>query len=295
MTPPERRPFPFIVGQHRSGTTLLRLMLDAHPQLAIPPETQFIPLVAQRCAAAADPRRSFLDTLTGHPHWPDVHVDDAVLDERLQALEPFDVGDALRAFYALYAERFGKPRFGDKTPRYVLHMELIERLLPEACFIHIIRDGRDVTLSVMDEQRRAGKTVRAAHVARRWREKIALARSQAHRLNAYAEIRYEDLVLDTEAALRRVCDAIDLKWDPAMLEYHATAPARLAELVSVDAKWATVGERRARHAWAAHPPEPTRVGRWRREMSPADRRSFEEEAGDLLRELGYEPGARVER
>src|SRR6266446_5807557 len=72
-------PAPFIVGVGRSGTTLLRLMLDAHPDLAIPPETRFIPLAAQSCATATDPAKSLVETLTSRVHWPDFHVDGAVL------------------------------------------------------------------------------------------------------------------------------------------------------------------------------------------------------------------------
>ena len=102
-------PAPFIVGVGRSGTTLLRLMLDAHPDLAIPPETRFIPLAAQSCATATDPAKSLVETPTSRVHWPDFHVDGAVLAERLAAIEPFSLSAALHTFHVLYAERFGKP------------------------------------------------------------------------------------------------------------------------------------------------------------------------------------------
>jgi hypothetical protein len=286
-------PAPFIVGQHRSGTTLLRLMLDAHPELAIPPETQFIPLVAERCAGAADPGAGFVAMLLEHTHWDDFHLDGELLRERLSYVHPFELGAALRVFYSLYAERFGKSRWGDKTPRYVRHMELIQRLLPEARFVHLIRDGRDVGLSVLDERLVAGKSRGSLeHVAERWVEKIRYARRQAAELRYYVEIRYEDLVLDTEYTLRRICDFVDLRWDVGMLEYHRSSPVRLAELVTVDEKWSTAAQRRSRHALTARPPEPSRVGRWKTEMAEPDLIAFEHVAGELLAQLGYEIGAR---
>jgi len=61
----------------------------------------------------------------------------------LQKITPFHVDAAIRCFYRLYAAQLGKERWGDKTPSYGRHMRAIEQVLPEACFIHIIRDGRD--------------------------------------------------------------------------------------------------------------------------------------------------------
>src|SRR5712671_1777830 len=89
-------PAPYIVGVGRSGTTLLRLMLDAHPDLAIPPETTFVPLMIQACERAPDPREAFLETVTSHRRWADLHLDRDALARRLVASETFDIGDALR-------------------------------------------------------------------------------------------------------------------------------------------------------------------------------------------------------
>ena len=116
--PSKRRPPPFIVGVARSGTTLLRLMLDAHPELAIPPETHFVPRLIKLVDGGAGPGE-VATFLAGHPRWGDYGLDAAELERRLDALEPFDAGSALRAFYGLYAEGQGKPRWGDKSPPYV--------------------------------------------------------------------------------------------------------------------------------------------------------------------------------
>jgi hypothetical protein len=123
-------PAPFIVGAERSGTTLLRLMLDAHPDLAVPPETHFIARTAEACQDASDPRQAFLETVTSHRRWGDFRIQGDLLAQRISTIEPFDLSAALRAFYELYAERLGKPRWGDKTPNYVHRMTLIQGLLP---------------------------------------------------------------------------------------------------------------------------------------------------------------------
>jgi Sulfotransferase family len=286
-------PVPFIVGVSRSGTTLLRLMLDAHPELAIPPETHFIPLVARNCADAANPRDCFIETVTSHLYWPDSHVDGQALTDSVAAIDPFNVGDALRSFYRLYAERFGKPRWGDKTPGYVHKMDLIQEFLPEAHFVHIIRDGRDVALSLNEAWRTSGRVKPIQEAAHWWMAKLSKARHQASELSFYLEIRYEDLVLESEATLRRICDFIDLPWNPLMLEYYKTAEERLAELVAFDRKKATnIEQRRAKHMWTTRPPEASRIGRWRTEMSASDRQEFEAIAGELLAELGYDGGSR---
>lgn len=273
---------------------MLRLMLDAHPDLAIPPETHFIPEVSRACGKAldnsGDPRRVFLDTVTSHRRWEDFKLEEPVLAERIAAIESFDLGQALRVFYGLYAQRFGKPRWGDKTPPYVRNMELVGGLLPEARFLHVIRDGRDVALSSMGLWFGPGSVEEAA---RRWQSAIREARRQAESLPHYLEVRYEDLVTDTEATLKVVCDFVDLPWDPVMLEYHETAEERMGEMhrdvTLPDGETVVSGEQRTGiHALTNRPPQSNRIGRWRTGMAEGDRETFEGIAGETLSDLGYE-------
>jgi len=286
-------PVPFIVGTGRCGTTLLRLMLDAHPDLAIPPETHFIPDVARRCAGAVDPRSAFLDAILDNPTWPDFGLDADDLYEAVADLGPFDVGNALRRFYCLYADRHGKSRWGDKTPGYAAAMRLVHELLPEVRFIHLIRDGRDVALSYRDLWFGPGSVTEAADW---WLARIEVARAEAAGLPAgqYLEVRYEELVQRPETALQEICRFLHLPWEAAMLDYHAQARDRLTELErdahTWDGKPLRAADRVAIHARVSEPPNPDRLGRWRREMARAERMAFEDRAGKLLRELGYEVG-----
>lgn len=286
---------PFVVGVSRSGTTLLRLMLDAHPELAIPPETHFVPKAIKVCAKADDPRRTFLDIVTSSARWHDHHIDEDLLREKLDGMEPFDVGEALRAFYETYAERVSKRRWGDKTPMYVRHMKAISRALPEARFVHLIRDGRDVALSATKAKMGPG-TVQAW--AERWRSQIEQARAARGALEGkYTEVRYEDLVSDPETVLKRVCAFVSLSWAPVMLEYHRRAPERIRELNNdLPGRGERPGrrgeERVAMHALTGSPPRVDRIGAWKTEMTAEEVGRFEEVAGETLVRLGYERAGR---
>jgi hypothetical protein len=286
-------PMPVIVGAPRSGTTLLRLMLDAHPDLAIPPETGFLPALAE--ASVESPSSpAALARLMAHfppdaPAWPDFGLDESALVAAIAALPEVTPAEAGRCFYRLYAKRFGKPRWGDKTPGYAFHMPAIQSLLPEAAFIHIIRDGRDAALSLRPLWFAPGQDIPA--LARHWRSFVLAARAGGAVCRCYIEVRYEDLVATPEAELRRVCAFLQLRWDPAMTTPHLRAPARLAEHQErrrTDGGLVVGREQRLEQQWrCATPPDPARVGVWREAMDDRMRTEFDAAAGDLLRVLGY--------
>jgi hypothetical protein len=287
-----RTPAPFVVGVNRSGTTLLRMMLDAHPDLTIPPETHFVPELIEVAEGPSPTPEALLATITRQREWGDFGLSEEQLLESFRAIEPLNAGDALRAFYSAYAERVGKPRWGEKTPIYVKSMRKIERALPEARFVHVIRDGRDVALSIRD---RAVKEHPIDRIAERWVRRITRAREQAKRLAHYEEIRYENLILDTHATLERVCEFFELRWDDAVLDYHRHSAERLEEMkreLPEDGKRTTlsVERRMATHARTTTKPDPKRVSRWRESMDRSDRELFESIAGPLLVELGYQIG-----
>ena len=294
---PDEPPAPFVVGVARSGTTLLRLMLDAHPELAIPPETHFIPKLAKamgeipKSAGEDEMRRRAHAVITEHRRWPDFGLDAHELDRRFDHTEPFNATHALRAFYALYAEQQGKPRWGDKSPSYVRRIRRVHAVLPEAHFIHLIRDGRDVALSQLEVHHGNDKVVDAAT---EWVEGIEKARRVGGGIGeAYMEVRYEDLVSGPRPVLERVCARIDLDFDPAMLDYHRGAEDRMAETVrdmSRGEGQITAEQRARQHENVSKPPQRGRAGRWRKDMSAEQQAAFESVAGALLADLGYEVG-----
>jgi len=187
------------------------------------------------------------------------------------------VGEAIGAVYDAYAARQAKTRWGDKTPMYMQHLGLLERLFPDALSVHLIRDGRDAALSflampegIVTETWAHPRS--AADFACQWRTEVAAARRLGERAGErYLEVRYEDLVAAPERELRRICDLAGLAFEAGMLDY--------AGRVDVSAK--------PHQQSLTRPPTPG-LRNWRTELAPADVAAFEEIAGDLLRELGYE-------
>jgi hypothetical protein len=281
----ERPPAPFIVGMGRSGTTLLRMMLDAHSTLAIPPEANFRSALTAFERGGAD---AAVEAIVGNELWADYGLSAEELAHRVRKREPQAFADVLRTFYELYAERRGKPRWGNKTPYFIARMTLVQEHIPEARFVHIVRDGRDVALSTVPVWFGPNDVV---GVAREWRQMLGLARRQAPSLMHYAEVRYEDLVRDPATVLRRLCELLELEWEPSMLDYHRHAAGQLAsELGDVveGGRRVSADERMAIHPLIGRPPQLDRVERWRREMDPADVRAFESVAAETLRTFGYE-------
>lgn len=291
---------PIIVGSPRSGTTLLRFMLDSHPEVAIPPETGFLVLGEQLVGAGDALRERFADAVTAYPPsapaWPDFGIPAESFRRQLAGLQPFSVADGFRLFYRLYAGRFGKPYYGDKTPTYCRHLWAIERLLPEARFIHLVRDGRDVAVSLRPRWFSPGPDI--VTQARYWRDNVAAAREQGPGCRHYLELRYEDLLRAPEAALRRVCGFLGLSYHPAMLRYHERTPERLREhggRVRPDGSVALTREERLRQQeLTTRPPDLSRIGTWKRSLSQDECLRFQEVAGNLLRDLGYLEGAEAE-
>lgn len=284
---------PFLVGSPRSGTTLLRLMLDAHPDLAIPPETWFLTQGRHLQGRGEALREQFFQMIVtfpaSAPAWGDFQIPAAEFRRRLAEIRPFTVADGFRLFYRMYAGRFGKSRWGDKTPLYSHHLRYIEELLPEARFVHIIRDGRDAAVSLRERWFSPGHDigVQAAY----WRDNILAARREGAACRHYLEVRFEDLIRDAEAVLRRICAFVDLDFRPEMLRYYERAPLRLEEhqarhkadggvLVSRE-------ERLRQQAHTLRSPDPAKIGLWREALTEEEARRFEAVAGSVLAACGY--------
>jgi hypothetical protein len=282
---------------------MLRLMLDSHPELAITPETHFIPGLAELCASAADPAAVALEAIVDTDRWPSFELDPDALRRQAATARCRSLADVLRLFYSSYAASRQKPRWGDKTPFYVLAMPRIARLLEEAHFVHIIRDGRDVALSVIPLWW-GPKSVPEA--AAWWAARVRRGRRAGADLR-YLEVRYEQLVERPETELGRICSFIGLDFDPEMLSFNTRvqeqpsvvaphlvdltlAAALAAEPEAPEPAQALITPQEMHARLAARlsgPPDAASVERWRTEMTAAEIRQFDEIAGDLLVELGY--------
>ena len=268
-----------LLGVSRSGTTLLRVILDRSPGIAIPDESFFVPLLARRHGGTID-ADSFLDDVSRIPAVRDWGV--ALADVAGRVRSGMHTGEAIAAIFDAYAAAAGKPRWGDKTPMYMRHLELLGELFLDAQYVHLIRDGRDAALSFL--QMPEGTFTRTwAHpttptqFACLWRKEVGDARSLGRRAGAsrYHEVRYEELVAEPEATVRAICTFAAIPFEPAMLDYTGA--------VDVSAK---------PHQQRLLTPPTSGVRSWRDDLSADDVAAFESVAGELLGELGYEAGSR---
>jgi hypothetical protein len=260
----------FIVGCPRSGTTLLRGLLQSHPNLTIPTESHFIPSLYKAYGDPASPEEA-------------IRLGRRILN--LQWVQRWELNLAPEGFancsnyrevvcrvFEAWAEREGKPRWGDKTPQNLTEMPTLLAIFPEAKIIHIVRDGRDVAVSWLRTPYHPRNTYYAAYLWHRWVQQ-AYRTGQAMAPESHLLIRYEDLLRDTPATMHKVCKFIGEPYTEAVLQ-----PTRVA-----------IGLDTSKHQISSTKIVPTNTGKWRTGLSREDRVRFESVAGDLLETLGYEP------
>lgn len=285
----------FIIGSPRSGTTLLRLMLTTHDAIVVPPECGFMlwlePEFGRWTAAElADPHNR--DRLAARivaarkfETWGLSHGQ--VLDAIADAASGGYAG-ACEAVYRLWGARQGKSAaiWGDKNNHYLSHVDALKALYPSARFLHIVRDGRDVACSYREVMAlrtaspyRPELPVEIGQIAVRWSGDVRVIRAQLGRLalGDALEIRYEDLVLDPEGGLERICRWFGVSFDPGMLRFHEANRQRgLEPAATIDWKARTLD-----------PVNTATVGRHLSVLSDEERREFESTAGAELAAYGY--------
>ncbi len=265
----------FIVGCPRSGTTLLRNLLRSHPQLTFPSESHFIP---------------WFYRAYGHPRTERDAVALAARILRLQwvrqwhiRVEPGEFAPD-RTFQAVthrlfeaWTRKEGKHRWGDKTPHYVEEIPVLAELFPAGRIIHIIRDGRDVALSWL----KAGFEPRNLYTAATlWKRYASAGRRDGALLPpaTYLEVRYESLVNQPDATMRKVCGFIGEPYTEVVLRPSPIRGILRPKIIGGGLPEAASKLERIAPA-AVH---------WPTEMTQADRLLFESIAGELLQTLGYD-------
>ncbi|MBO0772591.1 MAG: sulfotransferase [Actinobacteria bacterium] len=268
-----------VFGCPRSGTTLLQLMLHAHPRIAIPPETRFV-LTAYRARNGWDlrteaGRRALAQWITGRREslFADLGLDGDEITEEIAAGPP-TLGSALGTVFRAYARRFGKPRWGDKRPGYYEEIPGLLRMFPDAQLVHLIRDGRDCVASLKSMPWFKQDIYAAIST---WNEAVDSGRRAARRLppGTCFELRYEELAASPEPQLTALCEFLGEEYDPAMAQPHKVAAA-------------TLPERQVWHAATQQRVTAARSGSWRERLEPWEAALCEAVMGGRLRSLGYE-------
>ncbi|HEY5822386.1 MAG TPA: sulfotransferase [Propionibacteriaceae bacterium] len=292
----------FVGGEDRSGTTLVSVVLDAHRDLVVGPELDYLlpvdlgPHLRECCRLlkADDPRVAGVGVHTADPAYAAgvqlarqadrFGVDHARLDELVAAtmrrtgsdLVTHDQRLALiEAMGRVRCADSGKRRWGVKIQRGISQPQALVDRWPEAKFVHVVRDGRDVAASHLRGQRDWGYRS-AAEAATGWVEVVTAVRG-ALSYDHLHEIHYEDLVAQPERELRRLMAFLDLPWDPAVLHHSEVGHALFRHPHGHPSAQA-----------AQQPINGGAVGRFRRDLSPVERAEFETIAGELLHQYGYE-------
>lgn len=268
----------FIVGSPRSGTTLLQALLDAHPDIAIPPEShiyarfaKLFPLYGDLRAPACR-RRWVRDLVNDVWIWRWNLPLEATDIERLiaQPTRPAIIDELFR----IYAAREGATRWGDKTPGHAHALPLIRQDFPGAKVIHMIRDGRDVAESLRRMPWGASSMV---GLAEEWRRDVLACRAFFGGKNHpdLLEVRYEQLVNDPEGQLQRVFAFLGVSFRDTTRSYAESSLTH-----------AYLNRDRV-HASLEGGIKKSRVGVYRKTFTAAEIEIFESIAGDALQAHGY--------
>lgn len=268
----------FLVGCARSGTTLLSVMMHAHPRIAMPPETRFlVPVYRDRATfgdlTLADNRRRLALAVTEPgTRFADLDLDrDDVVEEIVAG--PPTVGSAAGILWRRFAASRGKVRWGEKRPAYWQCMDVVLRLFPDAQIIHLVRDGRACVASLkqVDWYRNSARTAMTS-----W----ALAEARLTRLgrrlpaDSYHHLRYEDLLADPRSELQALCRFLGEDFDEDMLRYAGAA----TDIVPSRKTW---------HARTRGELDPTRIEAWRTTLDAREIGLAERVLGHRLTANGY--------
>jgi hypothetical protein len=275
-------PYVFFVGCPRSGTTLVQRLGNAHPELAVAHETRWIARwYANRIGLTSDGHvtAALVERLPQHARFKAFKMKPEELADVYRDRELVSYADFVSRLFDRFAARRGKRLAGDKTPDYALHIRTLHELWPRAKFVHIIRDGRDVCLSMLEWQKGAARFSTwhddpRTTIAVWWDWHVRLGREAGFVLgpDLYHEVRYEALVADPAGQCARLCAFLGIPYDDAMLRFHE---GRIRSEPGLDAK----------KAWR---PVTAGLRTWKAQMPDEDTVRFESAAGVLLADLGYE-------
>ncbi len=273
----ERDPLLLASGCPRSGTTMFRNMMAAHSQIAAPLDEGNFVIRAygqMRMVGHEGDLNSVWERIKRDPHFRDWHLDTDAIDAVIAEDPPGSYADLIRLLFAAVGAAEQKPYTMDKCTSYSMHWQWLAEQFPTTNFVHIVRDPREVCLSLPLQYFHHGSIAGASAW---WVIHVMGARRAAETLgDRFIEIRYEDLVADPEGQLRAVCVHAGIEFDEAMLGYFRDRAAKPGGV--------------HRHTDSGAPVDGLRD--WRTELSRDDMVTVERIAGPWMTRYGYEPVTR---
>lgn len=264
-----------IIGVPRSGTTLLRVLLGGHSQIAALPETPWV-TGSQEIPSL----RQFLRDLEAFPANPVDSIPEVTNDTMLRAARDFFEGVVEPVIQAS-----GKERLLIKTPDDIKYLDFLVAFFKGAKFLHITRDGRDVALSTVKGRKDLlGATLadyglnNMPNAMRRWSEWESLIQEEfADDSTSIIHLKYEDLVLNSEVELKRICEFLELEYEATLVDY--------GKHTHVFPSW----EQGSKDVKEQGGLNSNKVSRWKKDMLECDMRLVDHHFSDRLTQLGYQP------
>lgn len=216
----------FIVGRPRSGTTLLRTLLDSHINTIVPPECQFIINLYPRYGKITHWNTKTLEKFYSElvkqwlfDLWP---LDrEKMRNQLLSCTGEYSYGAICKLVYSSYQSIFPHEKIlaiGDKNPGYTIYTNKLLKIFPEARFIHIIRDYRDNFLSLRNVD---FELPYISLTVCKWKLFIRKFRKAASKYpGTHMEIRYEDLAMKPEAEFEKVCSFLNIPFSASPLDFY---------------------------------------------------------------------------
>lgn len=271
----------FIISCGRSGTTLMRSMLVAGGQIAIPMETQILHLLPMKFISARrggwkEQVRTVISSFEIHPNFPLWNTNLANAYQNAIALpdEERSLSRIIDEVYMTYANHaFPQAKiWGDQSPLHTFYLPYIHRIFPNAKYLHMIRDGRDVVTSLVTRFG-DGFLFEAVH---RWLVSIKRTQQFQRKISPdqYMEVRYEELVRDPENTLKKVCAFIGIDYSPIMLDYW-----KLPSTVE--------HKHKSFHVNLGKPIFESSIGKWKDILSPVQQDYVSSKLNRELKKKGY--------
>jgi len=257
----------FIVGMNGSGTTMLLDCLGRHPMLyGFPRETRTLPDIINTDWGDLDNDENYTrlwEAVRAIIWFAAINGNKKPPRPNNYLSFPRTLTAVINAHYAYFAKRQSKTRWLEKTPQHAQHLSSLSRVFPNAKFIHMIRDGRDCAASF---ERRWGRTPELT--IHRWKRVVELCRADGYSLGAerYLEIQYESLTQDPESWMHKICDFLEVEFDPAIMVSEMPQSNKEGQAGTIEA----------------------RAPRWKTAFNEQQLDRLHTIAGDLLKKLGYE-------
>ncbi len=216
----------FVVGRPRSGTTLLRMLFDAHPNINFPPECQFImnlyPGYGKVTNWTEDIILRFYHDLTDQWFFDTWSMDhDSLKNILLEYTGNQSYGTICKVVYSQYRSFYHKDKillFGDKNPGYAIYTKTLQKIFPEARFIHIIRDYRDNYVSIKNVD---FELPIPSVVGQKWKYFYKKFKKDSKlKPSSYYTIKYEDLVENPKFHFQKLCEFAGIEYNDTVFNFQ---------------------------------------------------------------------------